>query len=264
MELVRLLHPLKGIPMTTATPTIHDDTAACCTPTTKESTPHSEVLSSCCATPSAGTDTPSAIEEIKAQETPPKVASARSAGFRLLLETGRPVEMTDWSTAACMSENALQDILDRPNVAGRVELDTQGRLLGIAGLTIEPTHHEITIDGEKRWTWCALDALGILGALDTNGTIRSTNPRDGSPINITYRSGEPTTNAVLFILGGYNGTNVREDWCPLVNFFTNTQDAEVWAAEKELTGDIVSVRQVADEAAAMWRPVTNQDSPQVC
>jgi alkylmercury lyase len=243
--------------MTTTAPTTLDDTAACCTPNTKALTPHSEVLGSCCATPSADTDTSSAIEEIKAQETPPEVASARSAGFRRLLETGRPVEMTDWATAAGMNETALQDVLDRPNVAGRVELDTQGRLLGIAGLTIEPTHHEVTIDGEKRWTWCALDAVGILGALDATAAIRSTDPRTGDAIEIQFVEGDPKGDAALFILGGYDGTNVREDWCPLVNFFTNTQEAKVWASEKELTGDIVSIQQVADEAATMWRSVTD-------
>jgi alkylmercury lyase len=160
--------------------------------------------------------------------------------------------MNDWATASGISETALQDILDRPNLAGRVELDSQGRLLGIAGLSIEPTHHEIMIDGEKRWTWCALDAVGILGALETDGTIRSVNPHSGTSIEIAFQSGEPTSDVMLFILGGYDSTNVRENWCPLVNFFTNKNDAEAWAAEKELTGDIVSIRQIADEAAAMW------------
>jgi len=243
--------------MTTTTPTTLDDTAACCTSAAKAFTPHSEVLSSYGATPSADTDTSSAIDEIKAQETPPEVASARSAGFRRLLETGRPVEMAAWATAAGMNETALQDVLDRPNVAGRVELDNQGRLLGIAGLTVEPTHHEITIGAEKRWTWCALDAVGILGALKATGAIRSTDPRTGDAIEIQFVEGDPKGDAALFILGGYDGSNVREEWCPLVNFFTTHRKAEAWVAANELDGDIVSVVQVAEEAAAMWRTVTD-------
>jgi hypothetical protein len=195
--------------------------------------------------------------------TPPEVASAISAGFRLLLEAGTPVEVTSWAAASGMNVDALQDILDRPNVAGRVELDDQGRLLGIAGLTIEPTHHEVTIDGVERWAWCALDAVGILGALESDGTIRSVDPHSGDPIEITYQAGKPTGDAVLFILGGHDSTVVRDNWCPLVNFFTNRQDAEAWAAERELTGDIVSIRQISDEAATMWRPVTNPSPPQV-
>jgi hypothetical protein len=182
---------MKGTPVTTATPTTNNTATGCCTPTAKAPRPPSEVLDSCGTVPTTDTDTPSSIEEIKAQETPPEVASARSTGFRLLLEIGTPVQMNDWATASGISETALQDILDRPNLAGRVELDSQGRLLGIAGLSIEPTHHEIMIDGEKRWTWCALDAVGILGALETDGTIRSVNPtaelRSRSHFNLENR-----------------------------------------------------------------------------
>ena len=161
-----------------------------------------------------------------------------------------------------MNEDVLQDILDRPNVAGRVELDDQGRLLGIAGLTIEPTHHKITVDGEERWTWCALDAVGILGALESDGTIRSVDPHSGDSIEIAFQSGEPTGDAVLFILGGYDGTGARDNWCPLVNFFANRHDAEAWATERELAGEIVSIRQISEEAAALWRPVTDPTSSQ--
>jgi alkylmercury lyase len=161
-----------------------------------------------------------------------------------------------------MNEDVLQDILDRPNVAGRVELDDQGRLLGIAGLTIEPTHHKITVDGEERWTWCALDAVGILGALESDGTIRSVDPHSGDSIEIAFQSGEPTGDAVLFILGGYEGIGARDNWCPLVNFFTNRHDAEAWATERELAGEIVSIRQISAEATAMWRPVTDPTSSQ--
>jgi alkylmercury lyase len=165
--------------------------------------------------------------------------------------------MTDWATAAGMNETALQDILDRPNVAGRVELDTQGRILGIAGLTITPTRHQLIIKNETRWTWCALDAVGILGALEATGAIRSTDPRTGDAIEIQFVEGDPKGDAALFILGGYDGGNLREEWCPLVNFFTTHHEAETWVAANELNGDIVSVVQVAEEAAAMWRSVTD-------
>jgi hypothetical protein len=163
-----------------------------------------------------------------------------------------------------MTTAELQEVLDRPNVSGRVELDGEGRLLGIAGLTIEPTRHEVTVDGATRWTWCALDAVGILGALEADGTIRSTNPQNGDPIEIAFAAGEPNDEAVLFILGGYDGTNVREDWCPLVNFFTNKNEADAWVLENGLDGDVVSISELAQDAAAMWRPVTDSASPQVC
>ncbi len=44
----------------------------------------------------------------------------------------------------------------------------------------------------------------------------------------------------------------------MVNFFATRADAEAWVAANDLEGDIVSVAQVADAAAAMWRPVTDR------
>jgi len=224
--------------------------------TTTTHTPDGSV-STCCAPRSA-------IEDIRAHEVPPEVASARAAGFRLLLERGTPVELSDWAAASGMSDTALQEVLDRANVNGRVERDVKGRLLGIAGLTVEPTRHEITLDGTSRWTWCALDAIGILGALEVDGTVHSTDPHTGTPIRVDFHAGQPDGDAALFILDGYDGGNVKDDWCPLVNFFATAHAAETWASDQELKGDVVTVRQVADEAAAMWRSVTDPSAPQAC
>ena len=161
-------------------------------------------------------------------------------------------------------DKALEDILARPGIQGRAQLDDEGRLLGIAGLTVEPSRHRLTIGDETRWTWCALDAVGILGALEATGSIHSTDPRSGDPVDIGFEDGTPTGDATLFILGGYDGGNVIQDWCPMVNFFAARADAEAWVADNDVAGDIVSVAHVADNAAAMWRPVTDPGSPQVC
>lgn len=138
---------------------------------------------------------------------------------------------------------------------GRVELDDRGRLLGIAGLTITPHSHRLDIDGTTRWTWCALDAIGILGALQATGTIHSTDPHTGGAIEIEVEGGTPAGDTSLFILGGLGSANIREDWCPRVNFFANREDAESWVAANDLGGDIVSVAAIAPRATAMWQPV---------
>jgi hypothetical protein len=51
---------------------------------------------------------------------------------------------------------------------------------------------------------------------------------------------------------------------PIVNFFASRTDADAWVAANDLEGDVVSVAKVAENAAAMWRPVTDPGSPQVC
>ncbi len=197
-----------------------------------------------------------AIDEVEeAIGVPPEVAVVRSAGFRLLLEHPGPISPTVWAEAAGIDTDALQTMLERDDVRGRVRLGDEGQLLAIAGLSVERTRHEIRIEGVTRWTWCALDAIGIFGALEADGSVESTSPLGDTPIRITFVSGVPDTDAVLFIAEGYDGRSVVENWCPTINFFACQGDARRWIAEAGLVGDVVPVSEIAPRAAEMWRPV---------
>jgi alkylmercury lyase len=66
--------------------------------------------------------------------------------------------------------------LQKLEQAGLTRRDPAGRLLGSHGLSVAPTHHELVINGRRRWTWCAYDAVGILGALEADGQVRSRSP----------------------------------------------------------------------------------------
>jgi len=198
-----------------------------------------------------------ALEQLRAEEITPEAASLRSSGFRLLLERGRPIDRTEWMSAAHVDDGTLEEVLKSSQAKGRVQLDAEGRLVGIAGLTVEPGRHRIDIDGIVRWTWCALDAVGILGALEASGTVSSTDPRTGEAIEIDFVDGVPAGTATMFILGGYDGGTAVEEWCPKVNFFSTRAAAEAWAVDAGLEGDIVALADVATDAAAMWRPVVD-------
>jgi hypothetical protein len=68
---------------------------------------------------------------------------------------------------------------------------------------VTPTQHELLIDGKHRWTWCAYDAVGILGALEADGRVHSRSPRSGTLIELEFRGGRPdATEAVVFLAGG--------------------------------------------------------------
>jgi len=170
------------------------------------------------------------------------------------------MRMDQWAAAAGIDLEALTAILEDPDVRGRIEIDEAGELAGIAGLSVRPTRHQLTIEGATRWTWCALDAVGILGALCADGAVNSTDPRTGEPVEIRFEAGQPDGDATMFILGGYAGPDVRESWCPHVNFFATREAAEEWVAAEQLEGDIVSAADLAAEAAKMWRPVVGAAS----
>ncbi len=218
-------------------------------------------LNCCCSTPE--TEDFGSIRDIRAEDVPPDVTAIRAAGFGLLLDKGEPVNVSRLAAAAGLSARRVEEALASASDRGRVEFDDDGQLLGIAGLTITPGRHEIGLKNETRWTWCALDAVGILGAIDATGIVRSTDPQTGEVIEIAFVDGKPKTDAHLFILGGFSDGDVRRDWCPQVNFFATHDAAEKWASSQKREGDVVSVTEIAAEAAEMWLPVvdTHSDGP---
>jgi hypothetical protein len=100
--------------------------------------------------------------------------------FWLLLDHGRPVEVGVLTGALQREPPAVAAAVDRLERAGLTRRDPAGRLLGSHGLSVVPTNHELVIDGRRRWTWCAYDAVGILGALEADGRVRSRNPHSGT------------------------------------------------------------------------------------
>ncbi len=233
--------------------------------TTPQETGTHELGGGCCTTADPGAVGGEALEELRREdETPADVAAVRAAGFRLLFETGRPVTVDDLIDATDVPAARVTKIFESVRARGRVEFDDQDRLIGIAGLTLTPGRHELQLDGATRWTWCALDAVGILGALGATGTVRSTDPQTGAAVEIPFVEGRADTDAHLFILDGFTEGNTREDWCPRVNFFASRGAAEQWIGKRNLRGDIVAVSEIVDDAASMWRPVVELDAPQVC
>ena len=222
----------------------------------------------CCSVPdsaAAADDGTVAFEELRGEEIPADVAAIRSTGFKLLLDTGNPVTVEDLIDATGIPAARVAEIFDAVRVRGRVEFDDQDRIIGLAGLTLVPTRHQLTIGGSIRWSWCALDAVGILGALRATGTVKSSDPHTGDEIEIGFVEGKAETEAHLFILGGYTEEgNVRQNWCSRVNFFISRRAAEEWVADNGLEGDIIAVSDISDDAAAMWQPVVDLAAPQVC
>ena len=98
-------------------------------------------------------------------------------------------------------------------------------------MSTEPTRHRVELKVGTRWTWCALDAVGIVGAVGDGIIVSATN---SGALVLEVRDGkvEPT-DAAVFIADGYGMTSTMEEWCPLVNFFTTVDDAETWAGDHQ-------------------------------
>jgi hypothetical protein len=173
--------------------------------------------------------------------------------FWLLLDQGRPVEVGALADALQREPAAVAAAVDRLAEAGLTRRDPVGRLLGSHGLSVTPTRHELTVDGTRRWTWCAYDAVGILGALAADGQVRSRSPHSGTPIELGFHGGRPAaTEAVVFLAEG-PCRSVIDDWCPLVNLFEDDQAATAWARQHGIAGAARPVAQATRLGTAAWR-----------
>jgi alkylmercury lyase len=196
------------------------------------------------------TDTP---VNLPLAEQPLDDQALLARAFWLLLDHGRPVEVGALADALEREPAAVAAAVDRLEQAGLTRRDPVGRLLGSHGLSVTPTQHELTVDGQRRWTWCAFDAVGILGALEADGRVRSRSPHSGTPIELGFHGGWPdATEAVVFLAEG-PCRSVIDDWCPLVNLFENDQAATAWARQHGIAGAARPVAQATQLGAAAWR-----------
>ena len=141
-------------------------------------------------------------------------------------------------------------------IGRREDIDTG--VVGIAGLSILPTRHRLDIDDATRWTWCALDAIGILGALHREATFTAQVPESDRELTLTFTAdGVASTAAVVFIADGYGSDSVVDTWCPTVNLFADAAAANAWAKAHGVSGRPVPVEELAEDATAMWSPIAS-------
>lgn len=151
--------------------------------------------------------------------------------LRLLVE-GDPVPVDRLAAAAGRTpDEARRDLAAVPDT----EYDEDGRIVG-QGLTLRPTPHRFTVDGEELYTWCALDTLIFPAVLDRAARVESTSPTSGRTVRVSIdpRAGvtavEPAT-AVVSLVVPESGRSIRPGFCDQVHYFASAEDAAAWSAD---------------------------------
>lgn len=194
---------------------------------------------------------------------PPLVLTDRqravlATAFRYLLDAPEPVPPQRIADALGLSAAEVTAALDPLVAAGRTKRDESGGVLASLGLTLIRTRHTVTIDGTRRNTWCALDAVGIQGALAADGAVRSVNPAARREFHVPFRRGRPYGHDpawVLFVAESQPVASVVEQWCPLVNFFPTESAALSWADAEHVAGGCFTLDAATDLGTELWSPL---------
>lgn len=176
----------------------------------------------------------------------------RSAVFAQLLSTGQPAPITALAESTGVDRQEVDDTLNSFARRGGAQLD-EIQVFGMAGLSVTPTKHKIAVSHGERWTWCALDAIGIVGALGS-GTI--TSKTQTGPVTLSLEDGAFRPDGMaIFIAEGYGTKSSVAQWCPVVDFFPDEVTADSWAHQNDVPGRGVAVTRLASSAAQRWQAI---------
>ena len=174
-----------------------------------------------------------------------------------LLAAGKPVDVSDLAHATGRPIDAVSNSLAAfPDT----EYDDENRIVG-QGLTLRPTRHQFTVDGQQLYTWCALDTLIFPALLSKDATIQSTSPTSGETVHLRIEAGaathvEPPT-AVVSLVNPEDLSAIRSAFCNQVHYFTSPEDAQPWL-DSHPGGEVRPVQDAYQLATAMATTMLEQ------
>jgi alkylmercury lyase len=187
-----------------------------------------------------GTITPAAIASELAAATPRLSGREQHLFLTLyrLLAAGQPVDSSALADSARLPVDAVRVALER--LPG-LYTDDRRRVIGFSGLSIRPMPHQMTVNGQTVYAWCAWDTLFLPELLASTAEVQSRCPTTGRRITLTVEGTQVTSRypaeTVLSFLHRdqpFDGDTIRT-FCHYVHFFVNPDAAADWTAHREGT-----------------------------
>ena len=95
-------------------------------------------------------------------------------------------------------------------------------------------------------------------------TVHSTDPLSGETVTAVSSDGkwtsDPTTAVVFVGSNGSSGDGVTESCCPVINFFSNADNARAYQRRRRLEGDAMSVAEAAQAGALVFGQLLGEPS----
>ena len=193
--------------------------------------------------------------------------AVRRAGFAALL-AGRCPTVVELAETAGLEEGEAAATVAGLVAAGRATVTADGRLDGIAGLTVRPSRHAIERrDGTgAAWriaTWCAFDAVAIPAALGWTATAVTTCGQCGEEMRVVLVGGVPQTEAWGWLPPG-DCEHVLRDFCAAADLYCDPAHLAAWrSAAGDPPGAPHPVTALADLGRTAWadcRPAPPADA----
>ena len=140
-------------------------------------------------------------------------------GFAALWHAKTPTRDALLPGRAELADEMLIELVQR----GRAEVDADGVLVGVHGLTGRPTRHRFVHAGRLRYTWCAFDCVGIPAAMSLDAIASSKCPTCGGQLTVELRDGEASQEAVaLWLPTPERTSDLIKDFCASADLYCST------------------------------------------
>jgi alkylmercury lyase len=154
-----------------------------------------------------------------------------------VLAKGNPVSPTQLADIWGMPLDQVRGILRQAEESGRVEINDRGELVG-AVLSLNPTQHQISMDNQHLYSWCAYDAMYTPGVVGKPAQIVSDDPVTGGRIQLSITPDGVETirpeSAVVSVIdpGGNMSAGPESTRCTHMLFFESRESAEQWKQDR--------------------------------
>ncbi|HET9975294.1 MAG TPA: organomercurial lyase [Streptosporangiaceae bacterium] len=160
------------------------------------------------------------------------------AVLRRFLGTGAP-PTSRWIRQAAADRGLDATALEQLDAADAVHV-VNGVVAVAYPFSGTPTPHRVWLDGLPAvWAMCAIEALGLPAMAGRDGRITSADPADGTPIEVTVRSGTwawtPASTVVVAARAAASSTDGGsfEVMCPHTVFHASRSSARAWLAGRD-------------------------------
>ena len=140
---------------------------------------------------------------------------------------------------------------------GRAELDDDGRLVGIHGLTLSASRHRFVSDGRARQTWCAFDAVGIPSALGREAVAHSDCPLCHEAVSVSVAGGVPRTTEAVLWLPSMGCSDLMAEFCSRADLYCSRDHVMKTIDVNAGTGQIVDLGEAQHLGLKVWADVAN-------
>jgi hypothetical protein len=139
---------------------------------------------------------------------------------------------------------------------GRAEVDGDGAIVGIHGLTLRPTRHHFVHRGHAHRTWCAFDSIGIPAALSLDAVAHTDCPSCQRPLTVLIREGVPESSPAVLWLPGQPSDNLMAQFCSCADLYCSLEHLRQRIDPAATPGAPTDLAAAADLGRQTWADVT--------